>query len=124
MFMHSGDVMVMTGQSRLLYHAVPRIVPAPPDSLAEKMEGCCEAKQPVTPSFVTDPLTEEDWSVCSKYIQSSRINMTVRQVLGPNQCFPESPSSAHQLTGAELELGHQDEAADGSTSVKRKKLSP
>lgn len=124
MFMHSGDVMVMTGQSRLLYHAVPRIVPAPLDSLAEKMEVCCEAKRPVFPSSVMEPLTEEDWAVCFKYIQSSRINMTVRQVLGPEQCFPESPSSAHQLTSAELEIGHQDEAADGSTSVKRKKVSP
>lgn len=95
MFMHSGDVMVMTGQSRLLYHAVPRIVPAPLHSLAEKMEGCWEAK----PS-VTEPLTEEDWAVCSKYIQSCRINMTVRQVLAPEQDFPESLSSAHQLTSA------------------------
>lgn len=124
MFMHSGDIMVMTGQSRLLYHAVPRIVPAPLDSLAEKMEGCCEAKQLLSPSSVMEPLTEEDWAVCSKYIQSSRINMTVRQVLGPEQYFPESPSSAQQLTSVEQELGHQDEAADGSTRVKRKKVSP
>lgn len=119
MFMHSGDVMVMTGQSRLLYHAVPRIVPAPLDSLAEKMEGCRDAKQPVSASSVMEPLTMDDWAVCSKYIQSCRINMTVRQVLGPEQCFPESPSSAHQV-----ERGLQDEAADGSTSEKRRKVSP
>ncbi|CAL8299040.1 unnamed protein product [Arctogadus glacialis] len=30
MYMHSGDVMVMSGQSRLLYHAVPRILQDPP----------------------------------------------------------------------------------------------
>lgn len=76
----------------------------------------------MSPSSVMEPLTEEDWAVCSKYIQSSRINMTVRQVLGPEQCFPESPLSAQQLTGAEQEEGHQNEAADGSTSVKRKKV--
>lgn len=100
----------MTGQSRLLYHAVPRIVPAPLNSLAEKMGGSCEVEEPVAPSAVMEPLTKDDWAVCSQYIQSSRINITVRQVLAPEQCFPESLSSAR----------HQEEAAGGCTSKKRK----
>lgn len=111
MFMHSGDVMVMTGQSRLLYHAVPRIVPAPPGGSAEELHGRSQARRP-GPSAM-EPLAEDDWAVCSKYIQSSRINVTVRQVLGPEQSFPESRQP----------LARQDEAADGGASVKRKKVS-
>lgn len=124
MLMHSGDVMVMTGQSRLRYHAVPRIVAAPADSLAETIEGSSEAKLLLPPPLVKEPLTEEDWAVCSKYIQSSRINMTVRQVLGPGQRFSPSPSSARRSTVAEQEPGLQREAAEGCQSVKRKKVSP
>lgn len=111
MFMHSGDVMVMTGQSRLLYHAVPRIVPAPPGGSAEELHGRSQARRP-GPSAM-EPLAEDDWAVCSKYIQSSRINVTVRQVLGPEQSFPESRQP----------LARRDEAADGGASVKRKKVS-
>ena len=29
MFMHSGDIMVMSGFSRLVNHAVPRVLPSP-----------------------------------------------------------------------------------------------
>ncbi|XP_020775469.2 nucleic acid dioxygenase ALKBH1 isoform X2 [Boleophthalmus pectinirostris] len=87
MFMHSGDVMVMSGQSRLLYHAVPRIVPAPPGLLPSELQN-----SPTSPdtNSVVEPVSEQDWTVCLRYIESSRINMTVRQVLGPGQSFPQS----------------------------------
>ncbi|CAL8285547.1 unnamed protein product [Lota lota] len=88
MYMHSGDVMVMSGQSRLLYHAVPRILqdlPHPHCGL-----GTTLSKGQVSPEgSLADEVSGEDWAVCSRYIQSSRVNMTVRQVLGPGQSFPE-----------------------------------
>lgn len=89
LFMHSGDVMVMSGQSRLLYHAVPRIVPAPLGILSTELENCCQDSTS-GPSSVLEPVSDQDWTVCSRYIQNSRLNVTVRQVLGPGQRFPES----------------------------------
>ncbi|MED6280635.1 hypothetical protein CHARACLAT_012817 [Characodon lateralis] len=97
MFMHSGDVMLMSGPSRLLYHAVPRILPAPPQ-LATCLEelSCALALQM---GSVLEPVSEEDWDVCSRYIQSSRVNMTVRQVLGPGQIFPLQTDDKHRMVG-------------------------
>lgn len=92
MLMHSGDVMVMSGPSRLLYHAVPRILPAPPGSLALETGGCIQTPSPQEGSVV-EPVSEEEWAVCSRYIQSSRVNVTVRQVLAPGQKLPETPRS-------------------------------
>lgn len=120
MYMHSGDMMVMSGQSRLLYHAVPRIVPAPQGHAASEMEGCSRASS-LQDSPVVEPVSEEDWAVCSRYIQSSRVNVTVRQVLGPGQSFPETLSS-HQRTDSGQTVGLHDGAADGE-SGKRKRSS-
>ncbi|CAL8287665.1 unnamed protein product [Gadus morhua 'NCC'] len=94
MYMHSGDVMVMSGQSRLLYHAVPRILqdPPPPCSLGTSLSrGQGSPERGVSGEGGVDG---EDWAVCSRYIQSSRVNMTVRQVLGPGQSFPGVPKGS------------------------------
>ncbi|KAG7282439.1 hypothetical protein CRUP_018156 [Coryphaenoides rupestris] len=81
-----GDVMVMSGQSRLLYHAVPRILQDhPPAGLGTALSTGQASPQ----GSAWDGVSEEDWAVCSRYIQSARVNMTVRQVLGPGQSFPE-----------------------------------
>ncbi|XP_042356312.1 nucleic acid dioxygenase ALKBH1 [Plectropomus leopardus] len=106
MYMHSGDVMVMSGQSRLLYHAVPCIIPAPKGPAALEVEGCSLASS-LPDSTVVEPVSVEDWAVCSRYIQSSRLNVTVRQVLGPGQTFPETPFS-HQRTDAGQTVGYHD----------------
>lgn len=93
MFMHSGDVMVMSGQSRLLYHAVPRIVAAPQGLLTTELQTHPTPTEEHTPSetdSVLEQVSEQDWTVCLRYIQSSRINVTVRQVLGSGQSFPQS----------------------------------
>ncbi|XP_028994861.1 nucleic acid dioxygenase ALKBH1 [Betta splendens] len=95
LYMHSGDVMVMSGQSRLLYHAVPRIVPAPqrhPD-LEVDSHNLALSRQD---GAVVESVSEEDWAVCSRYIQSSRVNVTVRQVLGPGQSFPQTSTDVKQ----------------------------
>ncbi|XP_067454184.1 nucleic acid dioxygenase ALKBH1 [Thunnus thynnus] len=98
MYMHSGDMMVMSGQSRLLYHAVPCIVPAPQGQTALEIEGCSRDSSLLN-STVVVPVSGEDWVLCSRYIQSSRVNVTVRQVLGPGQSFPETPP-LHQRNDA------------------------
>nr|XP_019940827.1 PREDICTED: nucleic acid dioxygenase ALKBH1 [Paralichthys olivaceus] len=115
MYMHSGDVMVMSGQSRLLYHAVPRIIPAPQGHTALEMEGCSLAS-PLQDSTVLEQMSEQDWAVCSRYIQSSRVNVTVRQVLGPGQSFPETPSQHHRT-----DAGQTDEYHEGSVDGERPK---
>ncbi|XP_040916477.1 nucleic acid dioxygenase ALKBH1 [Toxotes jaculatrix] len=110
LYMHSGDVMLMSGQSRLLYHAVPRIVPAPQGHTSLEMEGCSLASS-LQDNSVVEQISEQDWAVCSKYIQSSRVNVTVRQVLGPGQSFPET-ASYHQRTDAGQTDGYHDRPAD------------
>uniref|UniRef100_A0A8C2XKY9 Nucleic acid dioxygenase ALKBH1 n=2 Tax=Cyclopterus lumpus TaxID=8103 RepID=A0A8C2XKY9_CYCLU len=117
MYMHSGDVMVMSGQSRLLYHAVPRIVAAPQGHPALEMEGCSSASTLHDCSMV-EPLSETDWAVCSRYTQSARVNVTVRQVLGPGQSFSETPTS-HQKTDADQTEGPHDQLADGESGTRR-----
>lgn len=119
MYMHSGDVMVMSGQSRLLYHAVPRILPAPRGHTAAELEGCPASS--LQDGALLEPVSEEDWAVCSRYIQSSRVNVTVRQVLGPGQSFPETPPSQLR-TEAGRAAGYQDGPAGGETG-KRKRTS-
>ncbi|XP_049612956.1 nucleic acid dioxygenase ALKBH1 [Syngnathus scovelli] len=109
MYMHSGDVMIMSGQSRLLYHAVPRIVPANLE-VAALEPGHCSWEG----GAVVEQVSEEDWTVCSRYIHSSRINMTVRQVLGQGQSFPEIPPLP----------GHIEEHQEDNTKRKRYSDSP
>lgn len=104
MYVHSGDVMVMSGQSRLLYHAVPRILPAPRGRPAVEREGSSPQD-----GAVVEPVSEEDWAVCSRYIQTSRVNVTVRQVLGPGQSLPETPPAAGRR--------HWEEEEDDGPSV-------
>lgn len=98
MFMRSGDIIVMSGSSRLLYHAVPCIVPAP---AGHALPSCLD-RRPVEddPSDgIVRRVCEKDWEVCSTYLETSRINMTVRQVLGPGQTFPSTHT--HTLTATE-----------------------
>ncbi|XP_068195346.1 nucleic acid dioxygenase ALKBH1 [Antennarius striatus] len=116
MYMHSGDMMVMSGQSRLLYHAVPRILPAPQGHTSSDMDSCSLALSR-RDSSVVEPVSQDDWEVCFRYIQSSRVNVTVRQVLGPGQTFP--PSS-HQRTGADRSGGYRDEAEDGEIGKRKR----
>ncbi|KAG7510634.1 nucleic acid dioxygenase ALKBH1 [Solea senegalensis] len=121
MYMHSGDVMIMSGQSRLLYHAVPRIVPAPQGHTSLDMESYSPASSPQD-NTVVEQMPEQDWTVCSKYIQSSRVNVTVRQVLGTGQSFPETPSHPPSSRTEDQTDTYHDRPADGD-GVKRKRSS-
>lgn len=113
MYMHSGDMMLMSGQSRLLYHAVPCIVPAPQGCRALERKDCSQDSS-LQDSTVVAPVSEEDWVHCSRYIQSSRVNVTVRQVLGPGQSFPGTPP-LHQRTDGSRTEGYHDRGADGES---------
>ncbi|XP_041928095.1 nucleic acid dioxygenase ALKBH1 [Alosa sapidissima] len=93
MFMHSGDIMVMSGPSRLLYHAVPCIVPAP---AGQPLPACLLDTQQTTglhTGSLVQEVPTEDWELCSRYLHTSRVNMTVRQVLGDGQAFPTETTS-------------------------------
>lgn len=117
MYMRSGDVMVMSGQSRLRYHAVPRILVAPRGQTLMEVEGCGPAAA-LQGSSVVEPLSQEDWAVCCRYIQSSRVNVTLRQVLGPGQNFPDSPFPTPKTPG-----GQQGENHDGASGGNKRKWS-
>ncbi|KAJ8289011.1 hypothetical protein COCON_G00016700 [Conger conger] len=124
MFMHSGDIMVMSGPSRLLYHAVPCIMAAPPE--APMPPALLRGLDQDTPTdCLAQSVKEEDWAVCARYIQTSRINMTVRQVLAPGQGFPsvtqkrtESADTGtyHELEPAEAEDSNPKKRRNGSDS--------
>ncbi|XP_057284670.1 nucleic acid dioxygenase ALKBH1 [Pezoporus wallicus] len=107
MFMHSGDIMVMSGFSRLLYHAVPRVLPNPEGAaLPSCLDQGLSSDLPV--GSVIEHSSDEDWQVCAKYLQSSRINMTIRQVLAEGQKFPEE-SGTKGKGQAPSEDGHHQE---------------
>ncbi|ALC49712.1 AlkB [Drosophila busckii] len=85
LFLRSGDVLVMSEQSRLCYHAVPRILPTdlkpwndclPPTKDDDKAVGHC--MDTVLYSNVYD---DQFWLPFEDYITDSRINVNVRQVL-------------------------------------------
>ncbi|XP_057200232.1 nucleic acid dioxygenase ALKBH1 [Triplophysa rosa] len=119
MFMHSGDIMVMSGPSRLLYHAVPCIVPAPagnplPSCLSQTLKS-----EPQNDDIIQN-VNEGDWKVCSWYLQTSRVNVTVRQVLGSGQTFPSTETlsgAAHTSTDS---CQKSDEDCEAATHKKRK----
>eukprot|EP00066_Takifugu_rubripes_P028973 XP_011618239.1 PREDICTED: alkylated DNA repair protein alkB homolog 1 isoform X2 [Takifugu rubripes] len=68
MYMRSGDVMVMSGQSRLRYHAVPRILVAPRGQTPVEVEGCGPTAA-LQASSVVEPLSQEDWAVCCRLLE-------------------------------------------------------
>jgi alkylated DNA repair protein alkB family protein 1 len=61
LILHSGDIVIMSGQARRAYHGVPRILEnSLPDYLKDYKHGDCE--------------------LCSQFISTARINMNVRQI--------------------------------------------
>lgn len=68
-------------------------------------------------------VAEEDWAVCSRYIQSSRVNVTVRQVLGPGQSFPEMPPISVQKSDESRTDGYHNESADGDRGKRKRSCS-
>ncbi|XP_066550897.1 LOW QUALITY PROTEIN: nucleic acid dioxygenase ALKBH1 [Amia ocellicauda] len=117
MFMHSGDIMVMSGPSRLLYHAVPKIVINPGADLVPQ---CLLQRSDVPEDSVVRRVSEQDWDVCTKYIQTSRINVTVRQVLGKGVAFPVG--SADRSTAPSLNDAYHESSSEGEGGVDEKRM--
>lgn len=122
MFMHSGDIMVMSGISRLLYHAVPRIVPCPGGTALPSCLSQLAFQNSATSFLSPDLCTHEDWEVCSKYLLNSRINMTIRQVLGPGLTFPAESEEGHgAVRGYEGSYHSDSDEGHNDGTVKRPK---
>ena len=68
LYMRSGDLMVMSGETRLAYHAVPRVMSASLDCLQ------------VNRDLERDSKVSE---TIERYLAVSRINLNIRQVLAP-----------------------------------------
>lgn len=99
--------MVMSGFSRLLYHAVPRVLP---NLEGKTLPSCLELPLPTDlpdDSFI-EPCAQEDWQVCVKYLQASRINMTVRQVLAEGQNFPAEARTERELDAISAHSYHEE----------------
>ncbi|XP_002719670.4 nucleic acid dioxygenase ALKBH1 [Oryctolagus cuniculus] len=120
MFMHSGDIMVMSGSSRLLNHAVPRVLPHPE---GEGLPRCLETPLPVDlpRDSVVEPCSVQDWQVCSNYLKTARVNMTVRQVLATDEDFPLEPTEEKKR---DLSSGGSCRLDDHNSQVKRARPNP
>lgn len=120
MFMHSGDIMVMSGFSRLLNHAVPKVLPS---SKEESLPCCLETPPPafLPRDSVVECCSMEDWQVCASYLKTARVNMTVRQVLATDQDFPLEPMEENKRGITTEGFCHLD---DEKSHVKRARLNP
>ncbi|KAM5129684.1 nucleic acid dioxygenase ALKBH1 isoform 2-T2 [Mantella aurantiaca] len=119
MMMNSGDIMIMAGASRLLYHAVPRILRHPGGGgvLPPDLSGPPGAGEgDLAP--LTEPCSPQDWEVCAAYLQDSRINVTVRQVLQEGGAFPMGAETDHVTPG---EAYHSQEIPETELQIKRVK---
>ncbi|ELU02911.1 hypothetical protein CAPTEDRAFT_191192 [Capitella teleta] len=83
LYLHSGDICIMSGECRLAYHAVPKILRTPTSELPYH-EGDDDT--------VNGRKVEDTFEPFESYLQSSRINMNVRQVLCDGQEFPKDES--------------------------------
>ena len=80
MFLRSGDIVIMSDETRLAYHAVPRILP--------------EKNLPKSTYFdlALDERCTGSMESLENYLSYSRININIRQVEGPAGSFPKETS--------------------------------
>lgn len=87
MFLHSGDIVVMSKESRLYIHGIPRVMPNSVEKWNEPIVEDPEVDVP--PCFQQDIANDCDkkdfWLLYENYLKSSRININVRQVLKRGQ---------------------------------------
>ncbi|XP_075232430.1 alpha-ketoglutarate-dependent dioxygenase AlkB [Lycorma delicatula] len=91
MFIDSGDIVIMSSNARHAYHAIPRIVTSDIRKVSEDcyndISQCHHVSLVSVNNFgfnecMLSCLTDDNyWSKLKKYIERSRINMNVRQVL-------------------------------------------
>lgn len=91
--LNSGDVVVMSKEARLCYHAVPKILPAPSSPWNDQENAKVGSSDMNNIKYLINPdetisLMNQDsteWSRYGVYAQKSRINMNIRQVLNEKQ---------------------------------------
>lgn len=78
LLLNSGDILVMSTESRLCYHAVPRVFQTDrkPWNLSDDVTQCGELQE----GDVKECLKNDKWKPFENYILDSRINVNVRQV--------------------------------------------
>ena len=74
----SGDVLIMSDESRLCYHSVPRVfnVDHQPWNSNEDVTECGDIPQ----ADIAECLKTSEWTLFENYLKDSRINVNVRQV--------------------------------------------
>lgn len=74
----SGDILVMSEESRLCYHAVPRVFKTDRRewNVNEDMSQCQDLPQ----DQIKRSLNEDEWTQFENYLADSRINVNIRQV--------------------------------------------
>ncbi|CAH2090350.1 unnamed protein product [Euphydryas editha] len=91
--LNSGDILVMSKQARLCYHAVPKILPASTQPWNDHEELKTITYNDVKTKYINETIlvteinknTDKEWTHFGSYVQESRINVNVRQVLMENQ---------------------------------------
>lgn len=98
-YLESGDIVLMTGGSRLRYHGVPKIIrahsqpwnePTVPDAISFNPKNdltCMKKTENETPYedeyrvTMNEVQEEEFWRPFNEFISEARINLNVRQVM-------------------------------------------
>lgn len=83
MFLRSGDIVIMSKASRLCFHGVPKIL-----QMDSRYWDCFNTNEirNKEQQFVINICREEDlWKPFGNYLNHSRINLNVRQVLNRGQ---------------------------------------
>lgn len=86
----------MSKEARLCYHAVPRILPAESSPWnQENLDTSRNTSSVANFKYISNPkqftaimekcINNENWNQFNNYIEGSRINMNVRQVLNESQ---------------------------------------
>ncbi|XP_025835825.1 nucleic acid dioxygenase ALKBH1-like, partial [Agrilus planipennis] len=87
LLIHSGDIIIMTKEARLCYHGIPRILktdntPWNTNNFSEEKLANCGI---FSDHAIFKSQNEELWKPFGQYLNNSRINMNVRQVLPSGQ---------------------------------------
>ncbi|KAK7601103.1 hypothetical protein V9T40_008544 [Parthenolecanium corni] len=82
--LESGDIILMTGKSRLQYHGVPKIIPTEMENWNDFSDADSYSADELTEKFNHITLSRVEnrafWASFARYIGQARVNLNVRQV--------------------------------------------
>lgn len=85
MFLNSGDIVVMSKESRLSYHGVPKIISNPVSPWSDVASCNSTDNSGAFENEIISNCQSNYWTPFEMYININRININVRQVLKRNQ---------------------------------------